>query len=207
MALAAPSQRNNASQSLYIQNLPEKLQKHDLKRNLYMLFSTYGPVLDITAVKSAKMRGQAHVLFRDVQSAQLALRSCNGFEFFGREMRISYAKSRSHTLAKLTGTFVDPSTAKKAAEKEKEREGETSFPAPPGLPAPPGFGSSGLPPPPGLPMKPGMANGGLQPASAGAENAPSPAGTKRRREEDDEEGSDAPMEEEDSDAPMEEDSD
>lgn len=91
MALAAPPPRNattniNPAQSLYIQNLPEKLQKHDLKRNLYMLLSTYGPVLDITAVKSAKMRGQAHVLFRDVQSAQLALRNCNGFEFFGREM-------------------------------------------------------------------------------------------------------------------------
>ena len=35
MALAAPPPRNaniNPSQSLYIQNLPEKLQKHDLKR-------------------------------------------------------------------------------------------------------------------------------------------------------------------------------
>lgn len=70
------------------------------------------------------------------------------------------------------------------------------------------MGSGALPPPPGLPQKPGAgANGGLQPAMGGAENAPSPAGTKRRREEDDEEGSDAPMEEEDSDAPMEEDSD
>lgn len=97
MALAAPPPRVNASQSLYIQNLPEKLQKHDLKRNLYMLLSTYGPVLDITAVKSPKMRGQAHVLFRDVQSAQLALRNCNGFEFFGREM-VSNSSFLSRTL-------------------------------------------------------------------------------------------------------------
>ena len=74
------------NQSIYIQNLPDKLQKHDLKRNLYMLFSTYGSVIDITAMKTMKMRGQAHVLFRDVQSATRAMRECQGFEFFGKEM-------------------------------------------------------------------------------------------------------------------------
>ena len=51
-----------------------------------MLFSTYGPVVDIIALKTPRMRGQAHVLFKDVQSATQALRSCQGFELFGREM-------------------------------------------------------------------------------------------------------------------------
>lgn len=74
------------SQSLYLQNLPEKLQKHDLKRNLYMLFSTYGPVLDVTAVKTSKMRGQAHVLFRDANTATQAMRHTQGMDFFGREL-------------------------------------------------------------------------------------------------------------------------
>jgi len=83
---AAPDQRVQPNQSLYIQNLPEKLQKPDLKRSLYMLFSTFGPVLDVTAVKSSKMRGQAHVLFRDVHAATQAMRACQGFDFFGREM-------------------------------------------------------------------------------------------------------------------------
>jgi U2 small nuclear ribonucleoprotein B'' len=83
---AAPDSRVQPNQSLYIQNLPEKLQKPDLKRSLYMLFSTFGPVLDVTAVKSSKMRGQAHVLFRDVHAATQAMRACQGFDFFGREM-------------------------------------------------------------------------------------------------------------------------
>jgi U2 small nuclear ribonucleoprotein B'' len=83
---AATDQRTQPNQSLYIQNLPEKLQKPDLKRSLYMLFSTFGPVLDVTAVKSSKMRGQAHVLFRDVHAATQAMRACQGFDFFGREM-------------------------------------------------------------------------------------------------------------------------
>ncbi|KAK4951250.1 hypothetical protein LTR10_010223 [Elasticomyces elasticus] len=98
------------SQSLYIRNLPEKLPKADLRRELYILFSTYGPVLDVTALKTAKMRGQAHVLFRETHSATQALRALRGFEVGGREMRIEYAKKRSDTLAKLTGTFGQPSS-------------------------------------------------------------------------------------------------
>lgn len=71
---------------LYIQNLPEKLQKHDLRRELYMLFSTYGSVLSLVALKTPKMRGQAHVTFKDVQTATQAMRNVDGFEFFGRPM-------------------------------------------------------------------------------------------------------------------------
>lgn len=88
--MAAPgtstAQRIPPNQSLYLQNLPEKLPKDDLRRALYMLFSAHGPVLDITALKTRKMRGQAHVLFKDVQSANQALRASQGMDFFGREM-------------------------------------------------------------------------------------------------------------------------
>lgn len=95
MAVAAPPGTNSAggtnqkmqpNQSLYLQNLPEKMKKDDLKQELYMLFSTYGPVLDITAMRGKNMRGSAHVLFRDVQTATQVMRSCWGIEFGGREM-------------------------------------------------------------------------------------------------------------------------
>jgi U2 small nuclear ribonucleoprotein B'' len=73
--------------SLYVTNLPSsKMQKEDLRTALYMLFSTYGPVLDIVALKTMKMRGQAHVVYRDIQTATQAMRALHGFEFFGREM-------------------------------------------------------------------------------------------------------------------------
>lgn len=74
------------SQSLYLQNLPDKLQKPDLRRSLYVLFSTFAPVLDVTALKTKKMRGQAHILFRDIHGATQAMRACQGYEFFGKEM-------------------------------------------------------------------------------------------------------------------------
>ena len=118
MAVAAPNKGANAAeisipanQSLYLQNLPEKLQKHDLKRALYMLFSSYGVVLDVTALKTSKMRGQAHVLFRDVQSATQAMRHCQGYDFFGREMVSpstqfhNLSDMRAHRLTKIMALF------------------------------------------------------------------------------------------------------
>ena len=51
-----------------------------------MLFATYGVVLDIIALKTSKMRGQAHVVFRDIDSSTQAMRALQGFNFFGKEM-------------------------------------------------------------------------------------------------------------------------
>lgn len=51
-----------------------------------MLFSTYGTVLDVVAMKTQKMRGQAHIVFKDVQASTQAMRALQGFEFFGKQM-------------------------------------------------------------------------------------------------------------------------
>lgn len=56
----------------------------ELKSSLYGLFATYGPILDITAKKTEKMREQAFVVYDNVASATTAKRSLNGFTFFGR---------------------------------------------------------------------------------------------------------------------------
>lgn len=73
--------------SLYVTNLPSaKIQKADLQTALYMLFSTYGPVLDVVAMKTMKMRGQAHIVFRDMHSATQAMRALEGFQFLGKEL-------------------------------------------------------------------------------------------------------------------------
>jgi len=114
MATKAVSRAPNSTppnQTLYCTNIDDHLQKEDLRRSLYMLFSTYGPILDIIALKTSKMRGQAHVVFRDVQSSTQAMRACQGFEFFGKPMKIQYAKGKSDTVAKLDGTFKMPEAA------------------------------------------------------------------------------------------------
>lgn len=95
------------NQTLYITNLPSsKIQKSDLRVALYMLYSTYGPVLDVVALRTTKMRGQAHIVFRDAQTATQAMRATQGFEFFGREMVSAslYSEAlRLHLQLVLTG--------------------------------------------------------------------------------------------------------
>lgn len=73
-----------------------------------MLFSQYGQILSIVAMKTPKMRGQAFVAFSNISSATVALRTLQGFNFYGKEMRITYAKSKSDAIAKLDGTYRMP---------------------------------------------------------------------------------------------------
>ncbi|CAI9635241.1 unnamed protein product [Alternaria burnsii] len=126
----AVSKEGIPNRTLYVRNLPDKLQKEDLKRNLYMLFATYGVILDIVALKTMKMRGQAHVVFRDVDSSTQAMRALQGFTFFGKDMQIAYAKTKSDTVAKLDGTYKMP-------EPEREDEPEQARAQPAGFGAAP----------------------------------------------------------------------
>ena len=50
------------------------------------MFSQFGPILDIVALKNLKMRGQAFVVFRDIAGATSALRSMQGFPFYDKPM-------------------------------------------------------------------------------------------------------------------------
>lgn len=75
------------NQTLYVRGIPSaKIQKDDLRTALYLLFSTYGPVLDVVALKTHSMRGQAHIVYRDIQTATQAMRALDGFNFLGYEM-------------------------------------------------------------------------------------------------------------------------
>lgn len=52
------------NQTLYVNNINDKIHKTTLRRCLYALFSQFGPVLDVVALKTPKMRGQAHIVFK-----------------------------------------------------------------------------------------------------------------------------------------------
>ncbi|OAL38464.1 hypothetical protein AYO20_02113 [Fonsecaea nubica] len=180
----------NPNQTLFLKNLPEKINKNELKRALYMLFTTYGPVLDVVTnrigSKGQSMRGQAHVVFRDIQTSTQAMRALQGFDFFGREMVIVYGKGQSHIVPKLRGTFEPPTTAAGAASESTALQ-NSIFNAPPS----------------GISTKP--AETGAKPTGTTPDGAPH--GTKRPREEEEEEESEVEMEEDEDDAPMEEDED
>ncbi|CAK7239692.1 MAG: hypothetical protein STHCBS139747_001127 [Sporothrix thermara] len=187
-----PSKAVAPNQTLYVHNLPSaKIKKDDLRTALYLLFSTYGTVLDVVALRTMKMRGQAHVVFRDVQAATQAMRSLEGFEFFGHQMKISYAKSKSNVVARLDGTFKLPSAAQTVEVTDLQQSiFNAHAPGASTVPAPATSSSTTA------------ANG------AAAKTAPPPSedaarGQKRTRDDEEEEEED----ESDSDVAMEEDSD
>lgn len=178
------------NQTLYLTNLPEKIRKPDLRLSLYTLFATYGPVLDVIALRNNKMRGQAHVAFRDVQASTQAMRALQGFDLYGKEMKIQYAKGKSDAIAKLDGTYRMPVAA--GNEVTTTELQQSIFGAPPSsLPAPVPSASSAK-------VIEASIDKGKMDVDGGEEGS---KGVKRAREdESDDEG--APMEE-DSDAPME----
>ncbi|KAG9292057.1 hypothetical protein G9A89_017957 [Geosiphon pyriformis] len=94
--------------TLYVRNLNEKTPKDELKRSLYALFSAYGRILDVVALKTIRLRGQAFIVFKEIQSATAAMRGLNGFMFYDKPMNIEYAKSKSDAIAKLDGTWKKP---------------------------------------------------------------------------------------------------
>ncbi|EDV34463.2 uncharacterized protein Dana_GF21334 [Drosophila ananassae] len=121
------------NQTIYINNLNEKIKKEELKKSLYAIFSQFGQILDIVALKTLKMRGQAFVVFKEIGSASNALRTMQGFPFYDKPMRIAYSKSDSDIVAKIKGTFKErpkkikpPKPAPGADEKKDKKKKPTS---------------------------------------------------------------------------------
>ncbi|KAF4874818.1 U2 small nuclear ribonucleoprotein B'' [Colletotrichum siamense] len=177
-SLPAKVSQISPNQTLYVTNLPSaKIQKNDLRTELYLLFSTYGPVLDIVAMKTMKMRGQAHITFRDIQAATQAMRSLEGFEFLGRPLSIQYAKSKSDFVAKLDGTYKMPNSTAGASNVEVTELQQSIFNAP----APGEVAAASKPAPSGdQPMSDAQA---------------ADRGQKRQRDEEEDDDSDVAMEE------------
>ena len=91
------------NETLYVNHLNEKIKTDLLRENLYYLFSQYGDVLEINIRKSKKMRGQAFIVYKDINDATRAKASLNNFLFLGSRINIDYAKSKSDIIVKIKG--------------------------------------------------------------------------------------------------------
>uniref|UniRef100_A0A3Q2QP20 Small nuclear ribonucleoprotein polypeptide B2 n=1 Tax=Fundulus heteroclitus TaxID=8078 RepID=A0A3Q2QP20_FUNHE len=106
--------------TIYINNINDKVKKEELRRALYALFSQFGQIVDIVAMKTVKMRGQAFVVFKELTAATNALRQLQGFPFYNKPMRIQYAKTDSEVISKMKGTFGDKEKKKEKKKKAQE---------------------------------------------------------------------------------------
>ncbi|RXW25288.1 hypothetical protein EST38_g569 [Candolleomyces aberdarensis] len=109
--MASSSSSSQPNSTLYINNLNDKITKDELKSQLYALFSTYGRIIDIVALKGQRMKGQAFLVFSDLAGATTAMRACEGMLFYEKPMRIAYAKTKSYaTLSREDPNFVPPNS-------------------------------------------------------------------------------------------------
>jgi len=113
------------NQTIYVRNLNEKVKKQELRQSLYEAFSQFGRVVDVVALKTTRMRGQAFIAFEDIASATNALRGLQGFLFYDKPMVIQYAKTKSDKIAKLEGTFVPRSERKAEKDTNTASKSET----------------------------------------------------------------------------------
>ncbi|KAH8827538.1 hypothetical protein DL96DRAFT_1669041 [Flagelloscypha sp. PMI_526] len=97
---ATPAPPENPSETLYIQNLNERVKPATLKITLTNLFTNFGPVLSVVAHSNLRMRGQAFVSFSSSETAATAKKEVNNFPLYGKPMIINYARTRSDSVVK-----------------------------------------------------------------------------------------------------------
>ncbi|KAF9553823.1 RNA-binding domain-containing protein [Agrocybe pediades] len=96
----APAAEEYASETLYIQNLNEKIKPDVMKASLRGLFKVYGEVLDVVAHSNLRMRGQAFVSFANKEEAKNALKEVQRFPLYSKPMQISFARTRSDAVVR-----------------------------------------------------------------------------------------------------------
>jgi hypothetical protein len=74
------------NQTLYVNNLNDKIKRADLKKTLYTSFSQFGRVMQIICKGSFKLKGQAWITFDDVSSAVTAKRQLTNCPIFGKPL-------------------------------------------------------------------------------------------------------------------------
>jgi len=109
------------SETLYIQNLNEKIKIDIMKATLKALFKNYGNVLSVTAHRNLRMRGQAFIAFESKEIAAKAQKEVNRFPLYSKPMQISFARTPSDEVVKK----ADPDGYEEHLKERKERKKKT----------------------------------------------------------------------------------
>ncbi|KAL8726396.1 MAG: hypothetical protein Q9166_006747 [cf. Caloplaca sp. 2 TL-2023] len=108
--------------TVYVKNLEERIKIDDLKEVLTETFSEYGNIIDLVAKKNLKAKGQAFVVFEDVEAAERAIKEVQGFELFEKPMLLDYAKTKSDATIQREGDEEEYELHKRRRLAEKERK-------------------------------------------------------------------------------------
>ena len=99
--------------TLYLNNLNEKVALNEMKQTLFLLFSKFGKIIDIRMKKNILMRGQAFIIFENQDDAVKGRQELQDFVIYKKSMKVQYAKARSDVIAERDADFVKPVRKKK----------------------------------------------------------------------------------------------
>ncbi|CAG8488645.1 680_t:CDS:2 [Dentiscutata heterogama] len=105
--------------TIYINNLNEKIKLTALKNALKAIFEQYGEILEISARDTLRMRGQAFVVFKEQESAINAVKGVQGFALHGKPM---FARTKSDAIAMLDGTIEENKRLRQEAKEKRAKE-------------------------------------------------------------------------------------
>ncbi|KDR81880.1 hypothetical protein GALMADRAFT_240148 [Galerina marginata CBS 339.88] len=121
-AQPTPAVDEYVCETLYIQNLNEKIKPEVMKASLRGLFKVYGDVLDVVAHNNLRMRGQAFVSFASADIAKNAMKEVQRFPLYSKPMQISFARTRSDAVVKkLDANRFDEHKAQRDEHKKTTR--------------------------------------------------------------------------------------
>ncbi|KAK1059347.1 hypothetical protein LTR33_013175 [Friedmanniomyces endolithicus] len=112
-----------SSATVYVRSIDERVKIPILIETLREVFGEFGNIVDVIAKKSVKRKGQAFVVYDSEESAQNAIDELQGFEIFGKQMYLDFAKSRSDaTVLKEEGDKgLESHKEHRLAEKERKQ--------------------------------------------------------------------------------------
>ncbi|ABN64563.2 predicted protein [Scheffersomyces stipitis CBS 6054] len=115
--------------TIYVHNLNDKVSLKKLRQSLDEIFNKFGTIIQITAHKNLKMKGQAFITFETAESAAKALVKLQNHQLFNKPIKIQYAKTNSDNY--FTQVANDPKPIEtrkelKAKQQTKKRTADES---------------------------------------------------------------------------------
>nr|OQO24221.1 hypothetical protein B0A51_07612 [Rachicladosporium sp. CCFEE 5018] len=110
------------SATVYVRNLDERIKIPALIEALHGVFDEFGEIVDIIAKRSNKRKGQAFIVYTTAEAAQEAIDELQGFELFGKQIGLEFARTRSDATVEKEDGEEGLEAHKKHRLAEKERK-------------------------------------------------------------------------------------
>ncbi|KAI9207946.1 uncharacterized protein BJ171DRAFT_492181 [Polychytrium aggregatum] len=113
------------NKTLYVRRLNERINHKTLLKNLEAVFSQYGEIVEVRAKRNVKLRGQAFITFKTLESAQKAKQELHAFPLFQRPMDIQFARTPHYTTVLQEGGSIEELKQRREQMKlEREKEAQ-----------------------------------------------------------------------------------